>query len=57
MTVGMEEWKKACCGIGALLSEREISMREQEHIKLVEQIAPNEFNILHYGAISELKRC
>ncbi len=47
---------KACCGIGGLLSEREISMWEQEHKKLLEQIAPNEFNILHYGAISELKR-
>lgn len=48
---------KACCGIGASLSERKISMWEQEHKKLLEQIAPNEFNILHYGAISELKRC
>ncbi len=47
---------KACCGIGGLLSEREISMWEQEHKKLLEQIAPNEFNILYYGAIFELKR-
>lgn len=47
---------KACRGIGASLTEREISMWEQEHKKLLEQIAPNEFDILHYGAISELKR-
>ena len=47
---------KACRGIGASLTEREISMWDQEHKKLLEQIAPNEFDILHYGAISELKR-
>ena len=47
---------KAYRGIGASLAEREISMWEQEHKKLLEQIAPNEFDILHYGAISELKR-
>lgn len=26
------------------------------HRKLFEHIAPNEFDILHYGAIAELKR-
>lgn len=46
---------KACRGIGASLTEQEISMWEQEHLKLLDEIAPAEFNILHYGAIAELK--
>lgn len=46
----------ACRGIGASLSEKEISMWEQEYRKLLEHIAPDEFDILHYGAIAELKR-
>ncbi len=48
---------KACRGIGASLTEKEISMWEQEHRILLEHIAPNEFDILHYGAIAELKKC
>ncbi len=47
---------KACRGIGASLTEKEISMWEQEHMTLLEQIAPNEFDILHYAAIAELKK-
>ncbi len=53
-----ESWngrRKACRGIGASLTEKEISMWEQEHMALLEQIAPNEFDILHYAAIAELK--
>lgn len=55
-----ESWNgrmKACRGIGASLTEKEISMWEQEHRTLLEHIAPNEFDILHYGAIAELKKC
>ncbi|MBC5746165.1 methyltransferase domain-containing protein [Lachnospiraceae bacterium MD308] len=54
-----ESWNgrmKACRGIGASLTEKEISMWEQEHMTLLEQIAPNEFDILHYIAIAELKK-
>ena len=54
-----ESWTgrmKACRGIGASLSEKEISMWEQEHRSLLEDIAPNEFDILHYGAIAELRK-
>lgn len=47
---------KACRGVGASLTEKEISMWEQEHRKLLEQIAPNQFDIIHYGAIAELKK-
>lgn len=54
-----ESWNgrmKACRGIGASLTEEEISMWEQEHRKLLADIAPDEFNIFHYGAIAELKK-
>jgi len=47
---------KTCRGIGASLTNKEISMWEQEHRKLLEDIAPNEFDVLHYGAISELRK-
>ncbi|MGM9552488.1 MAG: class I SAM-dependent methyltransferase [Clostridia bacterium] len=53
-----ESWNgrmKACRGVGASLTEREISLWEQEHIKLLAEIAPREFDVLHYGAIAELK--
>ncbi len=47
---------KACRGIGASLTEKEIRMWEEEHRKLLSEIAPAEFEILHYGAIAELKK-
>ncbi len=53
-----ESWNgrmKACRGIGASLKENEVEAWEREHIKLLSEIAPDEFDILHYGAISELK--
>lgn len=54
-----ESWNgriKACRGIGASLTEKEILIWEQEHKKLLEHIAPKTFDILHYGAIAELKK-
>lgn len=53
-----ESWNgrmKACRGIGASLGEEEIRMWEREHVELLKRIAPVEFDILHYGAIAELK--
>ena len=53
-----ESWNgriKACRGIGASLTEAEIAAWEQEHIALLNEIAPAEFEILHYGAIAELQ--
>lgn len=53
-----ESWNgrmKACRGIGASLSPNEIVEWEQEHLHLLEKIAPKNFEILHYGAIAELK--
>lgn len=47
---------KACRGIGASLTEEEICKWEEEHKKLLAQIAPDEFTILHYGAIVELRK-
>lgn len=47
---------KACRGIGASLTDQEIVMWEQEHKKLLEEIAPEEFEILHYGAMAELRK-
>ena len=54
-----ESWNgrmKACRGIGASLTQKEISMWEQEHMTLLGRIALNEFEILHYAAIAELKK-
>lgn len=54
-----ESWNgrmKACRGIGASLTDEEITLWEQEHMKLLTDIAPEEFNILHYGAVAELKK-
>ncbi|MDE7247141.1 MAG: class I SAM-dependent methyltransferase [Lachnospiraceae bacterium] len=54
-----ESWNgriKACRGIGASLTEEEIFMWEEEHKKLLAQIAPETFDILHYAAIGELRK-
>ncbi|MGN0452817.1 MAG: class I SAM-dependent methyltransferase [Ruminococcus sp.] len=46
---------KACRGIGASLTEQQIAFWEQEHKQLLNHIAPDEFTVLHYCAIAELK--
>lgn len=54
-----ENWNgrmKACRGIGASLTEQEILAWEQEHMTLLNETAPAEFDILHYAAIAELKK-
>ena len=54
-----ESWNgrmKACRGVGASLSQEEIAAWEQEHIKLLHDIAPEEFEIMHYAAIAELQK-
>ncbi|MBQ8296580.1 MAG: class I SAM-dependent methyltransferase [Ruminococcus sp.] len=54
-----ESWNgrmKACRGIGASLREDEIAAWEQEHLKLLNETAPEEFDIRHYAAIAELKK-
>lgn len=47
---------KACRGVGASLSEDDMLRWEEDHIRLLEKIAPPEFDILHYGAVAELER-
>lgn len=54
-----ESWNgrmKACRGVGASLTEKEISAWEQDHVALLEKIAPEEFDVLHYAAIAELRK-
>ena len=46
---------KACRGVGASLSEAELKLWEEEHKKLLESVAPEEFNVSHYAALLELK--
>ena len=46
---------KACRGVGASLTEEEMMSWEREHRKLLQEIAPAEFDISHYGAVAELK--
>ena len=46
---------KSCRGIGASLTESEISAWECEHINLLAEIAPENFEIQHYVALAELK--
>ncbi len=45
---------KACRGVGASLSDSEIAAWEKEHLALLDAIAPEEFDILHYAAMAEL---
>lgn len=54
-----ESWHgrmKSCRGIGASLSESEIEMWEKEHRALLNKIAPEEFDVLHYAALAVLKK-
>lgn len=53
-----ETWNgrmKACRGIDASLSADQIEAFSSEHMELLNQIAPESFNILHYGTILILK--
>lgn len=45
---------QACRGVGASLSEHVLVEWQQEHKNLLEKIAPENFEILHYIAIAEL---
>lgn len=47
---------KACRGIGASLTADDTRKWEKEHRKLLSEIAPPEFDILHYAAVAELKK-
>ena len=54
-----ESWHgrmRACRGVGASLTPDELKGWEQEHIRLLEDIAPEEFDVLHYAALAELRK-
>lgn len=54
-----ESWNgriKACRGIGASLSDEKVKEFEKEHLALLDQIAPEQFHILHYAAITVLRK-
>lgn len=46
---------KACRGVGASLNEEELKSWESEHIKMLSEVAPEEFDIKHYAALVELE--
>ena len=46
---------KACRGVGASLSKEELKEWESEHLKMLSEIAPEEFDIKHYAALVELQ--
>jgi len=53
-----ESWNgriKACRGVGASLSDQQIERFETEHIALLDRMAPKQFDVLHYAAMTVLK--
>ena len=54
-----ESWHgrmKACRGVGASLSGEELASWDAEHRKLLDEIAPEKFEIKHFGAITVLRK-
>ena len=54
----LESWNgrmKACRGIGASLTGEEVAAWEKEHKRMLAEMAPERFTVLHYGAVAELK--
>jgi len=47
---------KACRGVGASLSEEELSKWELEHKEFLKENAPEEFEVKHYAALAVLKK-
>lgn len=46
---------KACRGIGVSLSPEEIDSWEKEHLKMLAETTPAEFDVLHYAAMAILE--
>lgn len=46
---------RSCRGVGASLDENQLKNWDNEHKVLLEKIAPEKFDVLHYAAIAELK--
>ena len=46
----------ACRGVGASLSEKELTEWDAEHRALLDRIVPDEFEVRHYAALALLKK-
>ncbi|MBQ8138598.1 MAG: methyltransferase domain-containing protein [Lachnospiraceae bacterium] len=54
-----ESWHgrmRACRGVGASLSEDELAKWDEEHRKMLDEIAPEQFDVLHYAALAVLRK-
>lgn len=54
-----ESWNgrmKVCRGIGASLPPEQIARWEQEHRKMLAELAPEHFTVRHYAALAELQK-
>ena len=54
-----ESWNgrmKACRGIGASLTPEKIENWEREHLRMLRENAPEEFDVLHFAAMAELRK-
>ena len=54
-----ESWHgrmRACRGVGASLSETELAGWDKEHRELLDRIAPEQFEVLHYAASAVLRK-
>ena len=47
---------KACRGIGASLTPEEIENWERKHLRMLRENAPEEFDVLHFAAMAELRK-
>ena len=47
---------RACRGVGASLSQEELKKWDVEHRRLLDQIAPERFDVLHYAALAVLEK-
>ena len=54
-----ESWHgrmRACRGVGASLSEEELARWDKEHKELLDRIAPEQFEVSHYAALTVLRK-
>ena len=46
---------RACRGVGAAMSMEQLAAWNEEHIKMLNEYAPEEFNVKHYVSLAELQ--
>ena len=54
-----ESWHgrmRACRGVGASLPGEELAKWDEEHRKMLDEIAPEQFDVLHYAALAVLRK-